>query len=64
MHIAVGLNPWGDIIVYMILWHFCKSHHQRTPELVPVSNLKLLKHVFNILSLRLSLRKHFPSNPR
>ena len=54
MHIVVALNLRGSVVVHIFLLDFfCKNHYQRTPKLIPVSNLRLLKHVFSIMSLRL-----------
>ena len=51
MHVLIVLNLWSDIVVHMILWFFCKGNHQRTPKVVPVSNLRLLKYVFSVVNL-------------
>ena len=47
-HIVIALNFWGDAVVHMIFWLFCKSNHQRIPKLVPVSNLRLTKYMFHV----------------
>ena len=56
MHVVVALNLWGNVVVYMIIWVFGKSCAQRKVRLIPVSNLRLLRYVFSILSLGLGLK--------
>ena len=62
MHVAVALNLWGDVVVLIFFGFFFKSHHQRTPKLIPVSNLGFPKYTLSILILRLSLIKCLLTN--
>ena len=48
----VALNLWGNIVVNMFLGFFGRVFHCRTPKLALASNLRLLRHVFNIRHLR------------
>ena len=38
MHIVVALNLWGDVVVNVLFWLFCKNYHYRAPKIVSVSN--------------------------
>ena len=57
MHVAVAMNLCGDVVIQIVFGSFGKINHQKAPKLVPVRNLKLPRVVFNVLSLRLSLKK-------
>ena len=63
INIVVTLNLWGDTVVHMVFWLFCKRNLQRTLKTIPGSHLKLPRHVFSVLSLGLSLKICLPANP-
>ena len=62
MHGVVALNLWGNVVVNMIFWLFCKSHHYETPKLVFLSNLSLLKYVVIVLCPRFRLKNCLQTN--
>ena len=62
VHVAVALNLWCNLVVNVILWPFCKIYCCRIPQIVFVNNFRLLRYIFNTLSLIFILEKCLQAN--
>ena len=55
MHIVVALNFWGNAVANKGFWIFYRIYNCKRARIVPVSKLKLFRHIFGALHIRLSL---------
>ena len=60
--VCCGCFEYLEQCCCIVLYLFWNIYHCKKPEHIPVSNLRLFRHVLSILHLRLSLGKSIRAN--